>query len=329
MDGFLILAARGLAVVVAIVVAAAILGPIYQRLSETADLKRYRPPGQLIDIGGRRLHLLCAGPTPGPTVVIDAGSGNDSMFWEDMVGRVSAFAHVCTYDRAGLGWSDPVSGSRTIDDRAEDLKALLTAADVPGPFVLVGHSYGGYIVRRFASHFPADTAGVVLVEASEEAFAYDPVGLRDIKAIGWREWRLGWLIRLGLMRLSILLFHGYFDPVRDVPADIHGLMTALFLRASRHFATADEMASYEKVPAAWRTAHGFGTLGNIPLVVVSRGADTFSEWQAAQLRLISLSTVSTHIVAENSGHMIQFSEPRVIVSAIRHVLDEVAKAVRH
>jgi pimeloyl-ACP methyl ester carboxylesterase len=329
MDGFLIVAARGLVVAVAIVMAAAILGATYQRLSETADLKRYRPPGQWIDIAGRRLHLLCAGSTPGPTVVIEAGSGHDSTLWEDMVRRISAFAHVCTYDRAGLGWSDPVSGSRAIDDRAEDLKALLTAANVPGPFVLVGHSYGGYIVRRFAADFPAEVAGVVLIEASEEAFAYAPEGLRDIKAIGWREWRLGWLVRLGLMRLGILLFPDYFDPVRGVPADVHGPMTALFLRASRHFATADEMASYEKVPTAWRTAHGFGMLGNTPLAVVSRGADTFSEWQAAQLRLTSLSTVSMHIVAENSGHIIQFSEPRLIVSAIRHVLDEVAKAVRH
>jgi pimeloyl-ACP methyl ester carboxylesterase len=320
---------RGLAVVVAIVVAAAILGATYQRFSEIADLKRYGPPGQLIDIGGRRLHLLCAGSAPGPTVVIEAGSGDDSTLWEDMVRRVSAFAHVCTYDRAGLGWSDPASGSRTIDDRAADLKALLTAAHVPGPFILAGHSYGGYIVRRFAADFPAEVAGVVLIDASEEAFAYAPAGLHDIADTGRREWRLGWLVRLGLIRLGILLFPDHVDPVRGVPADVHGLMTALFLRASRHFATADEMASYERVPMSWRTAHGFGMLGNKPLAVVSRGADTVSEWQAAQRRLTSLSSVSTHVVAENSGHVIQFTQPRLIVSAIRHVLDDIAKSTHH
>jgi pimeloyl-ACP methyl ester carboxylesterase len=329
MDGFLTVAVRGFAVAVAIVVAAAILGATYQRLSEIADLKRYRPPGQLIDIGGRRLHLLCAGSAPGPTVVIEAGSAGDSTLWEDMVRRVSAFAHVCTYDRAGLGWSDPVSASQTIDDRAADLRSLLTAASVPGPFVLVGHSYGGYIVRRFAADFPADVAGVVLIDASEEALAYTPEGLRDVDKTGWYEWRLGWLVRLGVMRLGVLLFPEHFDPVKGVPADVRGLMTALYLRASRHFARADEMESYEKVPMTWRTAHGFGLLGHTPLAVVSRGADSFPLWHEAQLRLTSLSTVSTHIVAENSGHVIQFSEPWLIVSAIRRVLDQFAEAARH
>lgn len=326
MNGILTVTVRGLAVAVAIIVVAAILGATYQRLSEIADLRRYRPPGQLVDIGGRRLHLLCAGPTPGPTVVIEAGSGNDSTLWEDMLRRVSAFAHVCTYDRAGLGWSDPAAGSRTIDDRAADLKALLTAANVPGPFVLVGHSYGGYIVRRFAADFPADVAGVVLIDAPEEEFSYAPEGLRDIADIGRREWRLGWLVRLGLARLGIQLFPDHFDPLKGVPAEVHGLMTALFLRASRHFATADEMASYGKVPMSWRTAHGFGALADIPLAVVSRGIDSFPQWQAAQLRLTSLSTVSTHVVAQNSGHAIQFTQPRLIVRAVRHVLDEAARS---
>lgn len=329
MDGSLSVAVRGLAVAVAIIVAAAILGAAYQRLSEIADLKRYRPPGQLIDIGGRRLHLLCAGSAPGPTVVIEAGSGDDSTLWEDMVRRVSAFAHVCTYDRAGLGWSDPVSGSRTIDDRAADLKALLRVADVPGPFVLVGHSYGGYISRRFAADFPADVAGVVLIDASEEALAYTAEGLREIEDTGWREWRLGWLVRLGALRLAVLLLPDSFDPVKGVPADVHGLMTALYLRASRHFARADEMASYEKVPMAWRTPHGFGMLGHTPLAVVSRGSDAFPEWDEAQLRLTSLSSVSTRIVAESSGHYVQFSQPWLIVGAIRRVLGEYAEAARH
>jgi len=329
MNGFLAVAVRALTVAVAIIVAAAILGAAYQRLSEIADLKRYGPPGQLIDIGGRRLHLLCAGSAPGPTVVIEAGSGDDSTMWEDMVRRVSAFAHVCTYDRAGLGWSDAVSGSRTIDDRAADLKALLNAADVPRPFVLVGHSYGGYILRRFAADFPADVAGVVLIDASEEALAYTAEGLREIEDTGWREWRLGWLVRLGVLRLAVQLFSDSFDPVKGVPADVHGLMTALYLRASRHFATADEMASYEKVPMAWRTPHGFGTLGHTPLAVVSRGSDTLPEWDEAQLRLTSLSSVSTRIVAESSGHYVQFSQPWLIVSAIRRVLGEYAEAARH
>jgi pimeloyl-ACP methyl ester carboxylesterase len=318
-EGLLAATARGLLAVLATVLALGFIGAVYQRLSEVQDLKRYRPPGRLIDIGGRRLHLLCEGSAPGPTVVIEAGSGDDSTLWDGMVRRVSAFARVCTYDRAGLGWSDPVSGSRTIDDRAGDLKTLLAAAGLPGPFVLVGHSYGGLIVRRFAANSPAAVAGVVLIEASEEVFAYAPDGRRDGRAIAWRAWRTGWLVRLGLTRLGTRVFPDWFDPVRGVPAEVHGLMTALFLRTSRHFARVDELASYAATPPAWRMAHGFGTLGDIPLAVVSRGIGTFPEWQEAQRRLAALSTVSTQIVAEQSDHVIQFTEPELIVGAIRQV----------
>jgi pimeloyl-ACP methyl ester carboxylesterase len=326
MDGLLQVTARGIVIALAVIVLLTIVGAIYQFLSEIADLKRYQAPGQLIDIGGRRLHLLCAGSVPGPTVVIEAGSGNDSTLWDDMVRRVSKFAHVCTYDRAGLGWSDPVSGPSSIDYRAADLHMLLTTANISGPFVLVGHSYGGYIIRRFAAAYPANIAGMVLVDAPEEEFSFAPEGLLDIKNIGRRECYLGWLTRLGLTRLSLTLLPSYFDPVRDVPAEVHGLMTALFLRTSRHFATADEMTSYARVPDIWRRAHGFGLLGSMPLVVVSRGAkaETFLEWQEAQLRLTGLSTASTHIVAEKSGHAIQFSEPGIIVRAIRRVLQDYA-----
>ncbi len=331
MQALLDLTFRAIAVVIAVGGLLALAGAAYQQLSEAADLKRYKPPGSLIDIGGRRLHLLCAGPAAGPTVVIEAGSGNDTMFWEDMVRRVSAFARGCTYDRAGLGWSDPVSGARTIDDRAADLHTLLVKAGVAEPYVLVGHSYGGYIVRRFAALYPSSVAGIVLVDTPDEAFSFAPEGLRDIENIRAREWRLGTAIRFGLLRLAILLFPGRFDPLKDVPPEIHGQMTALFLRTSRHFAVADEMASYGKVPPAWRTAHGFGLLGNRPLVVISRGAQdpvsgamTFPEWQDAQVRLTQLSTVSTHVVAAKSGHMIQFSEPGLISGAIRHVLTEFA-----
>ncbi len=327
MGGVTYLAIRILACGLVGICLAALAGLGYQSLSEAADARRYPPPGRLVDIGGRRLHLICAGSAAGPTVVIEAGSGNNSTYWTDMVHRVSAFARVCTYDRAGLGWSDPVSGSRSFDDRAADLHALLVNAEVAGPYVLVGHSYGGYIVRRFAAAYPASVAGIVLVDAVEEEWSFAPEGLQDAAHIGAQEWWRGWAIRLGLDRLAIALFPGRFDPLRGVPAEVHGQMTALWLRSSRHFAVADEMAAYRSVPADRRGPHGFGLLGDLPLVVVSRGAKdpftgvaTFPEWQQAQLRLAALSTNSVHVIASKSGHAIQFSEPGLISGAIRRVL---------
>jgi len=99
---------------------AAALGATYQVVGERADLERYPPPGRLVDVKGRRLHLYCAGKRDGPAVVIEAGAGNDSTLWADIVQRVSSFAKVCTYDRAGLGWSDPAPLPMTIEDRAND-----------------------------------------------------------------------------------------------------------------------------------------------------------------------------------------------------------------
>jgi hypothetical protein len=117
-----------------------------------------------------------------------------------------------------------------------------------------------------------------------------------------------------------------------MPAEVHGQMTALFLRGSRHFAVADEMAAYANLPPDRRAAGGCGLLGDIPLVVVSRGpkdpftgVETFPEWQQAQARLTTLSTNSTHIIASKSSYMIQFSEPGVIVGAIKRVLAEGAE----
>lgn len=302
----------------------AALGATYQVVGERVDLERHPPPGRLVDVNGRRLHLYCAGKGDGPSVVIEAGAANDSTLWADIVQRVSTFATVCAYDRAGLGWSDPAPLPMTFEDRANDLHSLLAAAGLTGPLILVGHSYGAYIVRVFARLHPQQVAGIVLVEAAEEGYTFDPWGLKYAAAGHARECRTMWAARLGLLRLCVKLFPTYCDPVKGVPPDARDEMTALYLRTSRHFAAADEMAALEKVPQAMRNLGGFGTLRDVPLTVISRGprdpttdSPTQPEWLAAQRRLLGLSSRATHVVAEKSGHMVQFSEPQAIIEAIR------------
>src|SRR5262245_13386193 len=163
------------------------LGATYQTVGERADLERYLPPGRLVDVNGRRLHLYCAGKGDGPTVVVEAGANHDSTLWADIVQRVSSFAKVCAYDRAGLGWSDPAPFHMTFEDRADDLHSLLAATDLTGPLILVGHSYGGYIVRAFTRIHPQQVAGIVLVEAAEEGYTFDPWGLKYAAAGPARE----------------------------------------------------------------------------------------------------------------------------------------------
>jgi pimeloyl-ACP methyl ester carboxylesterase len=302
---------------------AAALGATYQVVGERADLESHPPPGRLVDVNGRRLHLYCTGKGHGPAVVIEAGAGNDSTLWADIVQRVSSFAKACTYDRAGLGWSDPVPHPMTFEDRANDLHSLLAATDLTGPIVLVGHSYGGYIVRAFTRLYPQQVAGIVLVESAEEGYTFDPWGLKYAAEVRARERRTMWAARLGLLRFCVKLFPAYCDPVKGVPLNARDEMTALYLRTSRHFAAADEMTALEKVPQAMRNPGGFGTLRDVPLIVISRGSrdpttngPTQPEWLAGQRRLLGLSSRAIHVVAKESGHMVQFSEPQVIVEAI-------------
>ncbi|HEX9579572.1 MAG TPA: alpha/beta hydrolase [Gemmatimonadales bacterium] len=125
------------------------------------------PPGKLVDVGGYRLHLDCRG-SASPTVVIDVGAGAWSIFFTHIQEEIAAEARVCTYDRAGMGWSDPSPLPRTRERMVQELHALLRRSDVPAPYVLVGHSLGGLNVRAFATQHPDEVAGVVLVESAHE-----------------------------------------------------------------------------------------------------------------------------------------------------------------
>ncbi len=328
MDGLLYLTLRVIAVSIVVIGLCALSGATYQHFSKMSDLKRYPPPGRLIDIGGRRLHLLCAGKISDRSVIIEAGSGNDVTLWQGILGRVSRFTRVCAYDRAGLGWSDPVSGPRSFNDRARDLHLLLQHAPIAGPYILVGHSYGGYVVRRFTALYPQSVSGIILIDSPDEVWSFAAEGLLDAQTIGAQEWWRGLAAQFGLLRLGTRLFPDRFDPLKGVPDDARDEQMALYLRSARHFAIADEMAAYKAVPPEERSLYGFGRLGDTPLVVVSRGWNdpvtgdqVYPEWEEAQKRLASLSTNSVQIIAAGSGHMIQFTEPGVIVNAILRLLD--------
>src|ERR1044072_2920427 len=143
----------------------ALVGYIYEPLAEKADAKTYPPPGQLVDVGGHRLHISCTG-TGSPTVVIVAGAGDWSTTWRGVVQpEVAKTTRVCTYDRPGLGWSEAAPLPGDAAQFARELHTLLQNANIPGPYVMVGHSLGGFVVRIFAYDYASEVAGVVLIDS--------------------------------------------------------------------------------------------------------------------------------------------------------------------
>ena len=150
--------------VMVLVLGLVLVGTVYESATEASDVRAYPPPGQMVDVGGYRLHINCTG-TGSPTVVIDAGWGDWSLGWSGVQPGVAKTTRVCTYDRAGMGYSEAGPLPRDAEQFAKELHTLLDRAGVPGPYVLVGHSLGGLPVRVFAHEYPAEVAGVVLIES--------------------------------------------------------------------------------------------------------------------------------------------------------------------
>jgi pimeloyl-ACP methyl ester carboxylesterase len=166
--GFIFWTGRVLLGLLALLVGLAATGASYQAIATANDQRTFPLPGQLVDVGGYRLHLQCRGTAhPGsPTVILEAGAGLASPSWAWVQSAVATTTRVCAYDRAGLGWSDPGPTPRDARQVAHELHTLLERAAIAGPYVLVGHSLGGMYVRVYAAQYPDEVVGLVLVDAS-------------------------------------------------------------------------------------------------------------------------------------------------------------------
>src|SRR6266511_2788731 len=141
-----------------------LLGYIFEPMAEAADAKAYPPPGQMVDVGGYRLHINCTGEGS-PTVVIESGWGDMSASWGWVQPEVAKTTRICTYDRAGMGWSEASPEPRVAREYAKELHTLLAKANEPGPYVLVGHSMGGFTILVYAHDYPDEVSGLVLVDS--------------------------------------------------------------------------------------------------------------------------------------------------------------------
>ena len=319
---------------------------------DTTDAPPFPAPGKLIDVGGWRLHLNCTGDArPGlPTVILEAGVGDFSVEWSLVQPLVAQSIRVCSYDRAGDGWSDLGPYPRTYHQIVYELHTLLNRASERSAFVLVGHSYGGWLVRLYQLTYPAEVAGLVLVEAGAD----DPLRMMpDGKLVRSSTLATGQPIpptkSAGPLRIADIPPQALAqiragladarqhanDPPRDkLPLDAQR-MRAWALGRVGHVVAAVNPVEYEELAAlrAQRTKGPY-PLGDLPLMVITRGLseETGPDAAARELEhkqdhaaITALSRRGKQIIAEHSGHHVQLDEPQVVVSAIREVIAAVQK----
>jgi pimeloyl-ACP methyl ester carboxylesterase len=304
----------------AVVLMLALAGAIYQAVATRLDRRRYPPPGRLVDVGGYRLHIHCSGPegaSGSPTVIMDAGIGECSLGWSLVQPETAKFARVCSYDRAGLGWSDPAPAARTSQQIVNELHTLLANAGIKPPYVMVGHSFGGLNARLYTSRFPEEVAGLVLVDSAHEDYSIRHVTPAYIK--------LGLLTApFGIPRL----FAGAFVSENPIFA-----ADSKYPQAYRAVATSTKYLNtvrreWSVVDESWgQVRNSRKTLGDRPLTVLLAASDheLFPLAMKLQTDLAGRSTEGKLIVVENTGHHIQHDRPETVIDAIREVVAAVRR----
>lgn len=319
----------------AIACLAALVGAIYQAETTAADLAGFSPPGRMVSVNGAKLHLYCIG-SGSPTLVLEAGLGENVLSWYPVQAKLARNMRVCAYDRPGLGWSDPVDTAIQPEDVAKNLHALLNNAGIAPPFVLVGHSRGGIYVRAFYHQFPEETQGIILVDSTHEQ---SPMHQHPYAAWDYRKQALQIAVAEPLSRLGIVRFLGIADADRwpsPLPTQILAAKTALQNRTDTAHAVVNEIAVMRRGldPATPPP----GSLGNLPLLVLTAGnlvdqnfvareaaragKDVEAEKALAQIHLAEqndlahLSSHSRHIIVGNSGHFIMQDQADEFVGAV-------------
>jgi len=322
-------------VVVAAVVLCAV-GATYQWFAMRTDARRFPMPGDRVDIGGRSLHLYCSGQG-GATVLLENGLGGNYAAWRPVQAGIAQFARVCSYDRAGLGWSDRSDRPTRATNVTDDLHRLLEARHVTGPLVLVGWSAGGVFVRDYYARYPDGVVGMVLVESSHEQQrdrldgpAAAAKSLRDslrsldlCRALAWS----------GAVRLSGTM--AKLQAPLHLPETVGDEIVAMENRTDYCGGVEQETRGFDADIAQTAPPR---SLGDLPLVVLTRGMKSSAKdmpipvsqdyldradknWFAMQDELAALSTHAAHRIVPNSGHAIPLQAPAAVVDAVRDVVD--------
>jgi pimeloyl-ACP methyl ester carboxylesterase len=292
------------------------VGGSYETIQEQVDRSTTAMPGHLVDVGGRRLYIQCTG-SGSPTVVLVSGLAEASTYWGGWIApAVAKNTTVCAYDRAGQGWSDPPASPQDGLAVATDLHTLLDHAQIPSPYVIVGHSTGGVYARIFAARYPDQVAGMVLLDSQpNEALTELPDFPSQYSALRRASALFPSLARLGVFRL-VNQFAS--DPL---PVPIRGEELAVISTGNLNRIQRDEFA---ELPMTLTEAAALTTLGDRPLIVVTAAKDAQAGWLPLQDKLARLSTNSVHRVLPETDHPSLIHERTGAAQASQAILDVVA-----
>ena len=319
---------------VALLLVVLVGGGTYQWVATSHDLKRYPPPGSLIDVKGRMMHIHCKGNGT-PTVVIEQGLGSLSLEWQEIHHRIAELTRVCSYDRAGMGYSEPIGHPTRASEVAERLHLLLQGADISDDLVLVGWSAGGVYIREFFGAYPDQVKAMVFVDSSHEQ---QGVRLPELEQSGGSGFlRLArYLAPVGLLRISGVV-RGQVEnlPVGD---ELREQLLALYHQSHAVGTLLNESSAFEQ---DINSPNPPDSLGDLPLIVLSQGKpvelsdemppnitleyllESHEVWNQLQIELASLSSRGSRIVAVESGHRIHSDQPDLLVDAVGELVQVV------
>ena len=329
-----------LAVVLGVFALALASGAVYQSLGTGRDRRRFPPPGRLVRVNNRLMHIHATGEGT-PTVLFESGMGASCLSWTLVQPAVARFSRAVSYDRAGHGWSDPAQEPRTAQQIAQELRALLNVAGVSGPYVLTAHSFGGYVSRAFAHLYRGEVVGMVLVDSIHPTEWADPTQEQMMMVqVGLRYARIAaWLARLGVVRFCLarvakgspglgLAAANAFGTrvsstveriageIRKLPEPVVPIVRGFWSQPKNFISLAEHVAT---LPVSAAQAAAVTSLGDLPVVVLSgdHHPAPYADWQRD---LAHLSSRGVQLLAGDCGHWIHLDRPELVTEAIRQVV---------
>ena len=321
-----------------------VLGFLYQWVGSRYDRRRFLRLGRLVDIGERRqLFMMETGEGAGPSVIFESGIGATSQNWARIQESVSEFAHTVSYDRLGLGWSTPAVSARIPSKVVEELRAMLQAAGIAPPYLLVGHSFGGLVVRYFAAEYPDEVVGAVLVDAMRTD-EWPPVDESQRKLLDRGVQLTQWGVAVaytGLARLTTMSFFrrsgrftnlftratGGHNVLERVTSELNKMPPAVWPIVAAHWSNPAYFrgmtAHIQGVPATVTEMLDATPIVGIPVVLLTPGHPK----AISNADLQKIGPAAEQLIAEKSGHWVHLDEPELVIEQIREMITAVRAGI--